>query len=187
VGERAAVAVGQATGDRLKSGALPDTPLITKVLRNFNPKRSGDIYHRDNRTELGPMCGHGVGLRTLVRGVGSFRKRRFFMKSRAMGFAVLALALLAAPAGVADEIQQAPLPEGQVRVVVPVKGMTCGGCCIPVETAVKKLEGVVDATADYEKGQATITYEKDKVTVEKIVDAINTTSFKASMPEKKDS
>jgi len=29
---------------RLTSGALPDTPLIDKVLRNFNPKRSGDIY-----------------------------------------------------------------------------------------------------------------------------------------------
>jgi predicted AlkP superfamily pyrophosphatase or phosphodiesterase len=29
---------------RLESGALPDTPLIEKVLRNFNPKRSGDIY-----------------------------------------------------------------------------------------------------------------------------------------------
>ncbi len=29
---------------RLESGALPNTPLISKVLRNFNPKRSGDIY-----------------------------------------------------------------------------------------------------------------------------------------------
>ncbi len=29
---------------RLESGSLPDTPLIEKVLRNFNPKRSGDIY-----------------------------------------------------------------------------------------------------------------------------------------------
>ena len=28
----------------LASGGLPDTPLIRSVLRNFNPKRSGDIY-----------------------------------------------------------------------------------------------------------------------------------------------
>jgi predicted AlkP superfamily pyrophosphatase or phosphodiesterase len=28
----------------LESGGLPDTPLIKSVLRNFNPKRSGDIY-----------------------------------------------------------------------------------------------------------------------------------------------
>ena len=104
-----------------------------------------------------------------------------------IGFAVLALAILAAPAGAADETREAPLPEGQARVVIPVKGMTCGGCCVPVEMVVKKLEGVVDVSADYEKGQATVTYQKDKVTVKKIVDAISTTSFKASMPEKKDS
>ena len=101
-----------------------------------------------------------------------------------IGFAVLALAISAVAA---DETREAPLPEGQARVVVSVKGMTCGGCCVPVETAVRKLEGVVDAKADYEEGRATITYEKDKVTVKKIVDAINTTSFKASMPKKKDS
>jgi len=29
---------------RLTRGELPDTPLTDKVLRNFNPKRSGDIY-----------------------------------------------------------------------------------------------------------------------------------------------
>ena len=28
----------------LASGGLPDTPLIRSVLRNFNPKRSGDVY-----------------------------------------------------------------------------------------------------------------------------------------------
>ena len=47
-------------------------------------------------------------------------------------------------------------------------------------------EGLDDKNrADYEKGQATVTYENDKVTVKKIVEAINTTSFEASMPEKK--
>ena len=107
------------------------------------------------------------------------------------GFVVVvaaALAIFGAHAGTAgNETAEQPLPEGQTRIVIPVKGMTCGGCCVPVETAVKKLDGVVDAKADYEKGLATVTYEKDKLTVEKIVEAINKTSFKASMPEKKDS
>ena len=105
-----------------------------------------------------------------------------------VGLVVVAFAVFGAQAGTAgNETPEQQLPEGQARVVIPVKGMTCGGCCIPVETAVKKLKGVVDAEADYEKGQATVTYEKDKVTVKKIVDAINKTSFKASMPEKQDS
>ncbi len=103
------------------------------------------------------------------------------------GLVVVAFAVFGAQAGTGNETPEQQLPEGQARVVIPVKGMTCGGCCIPVETAVKKLKGVVDAEADYEKGQATVTYEKDKVTVKKIVDAINKTSFKASMPEKQDS
>jgi copper chaperone CopZ len=38
----------------------------------------------------------------------------------------------------------------------------------------------VDVKADYEKGIATVTYEKDKVDVKQIVETINTkTSFKA--------
>ena len=101
-----------------------------------------------------------------------------------VGMAVVALAVFGAYAGsTAAEVEEQQLPEGQARVVISVEGMTCGGCCVPVEAAVKKLEGVVAAKADYDKGQATVTYEKDKVTVKKIVDAINTTSFKASMPE----
>ena len=104
-----------------------------------------------------------------------------------LGFAILALAILAGPTGAADESQEAPLAEGQARVVVPIEGMTCGSCCVPVETAVKTLEGIVVVKADYKKGQATVTFEEDKVTVKKIVEAINTTSFKASMPGKTDS
>ena len=104
------------------------------------------------------------------------------------GLVVVALAVVGAYAQTAgNEAAEQQLPEGQTRVVIPVKGMTCGGCCIPIETVVKKLDGVVDAKADYEKGQATVTFEKDKVSVNKIVDAINTTSFKASLPEQQDS
>ncbi len=105
-----------------------------------------------------------------------------------VGFAVLALAIVAVPAGAADEVQEPQLPEGQARVVIPVTGMTCGGCCVKIETAVEQLDGIVAAMADYQKGQATVTYVEDKVSVEKIVETINDeTSFKASMPEKKDS
>ena len=103
-----------------------------------------------------------------------------------MAFAVVASA---AHAGTApEEAQEQALPERQARVVIPVTGMTCGGCCVKVETAMEKLDGIVAAMADYQKGQATVTYVEDKVSVEKIVETINDeTSFKASMPEKKDS
>jgi copper chaperone CopZ len=101
------------------------------------------------------------------------------------GLMVVALAVIAAYAGPAAETPEQELPDGQARVVVPVEGMTCGGCCNKVETAVKELDGVVATKADHQKGRATVTYEKDKVTVKQIVDTINDkTSFKASMPKK---
>jgi len=104
-----------------------------------------------------------------------------------VGLMVLALAVIGAYAGAADETPEQELPDGQARVVVPVEGMTCGGCCVKVETAMKELDGVVAAKADYEKGRATVTYVEDQVTVKQIVETINDkTSFKASMPKKTD-
>ncbi len=77
------------------------------------------------------------------------------------------------------------LPEGQAKAVIAVSGMTCGKCCVSVEQAVTKLEGVVAVKADYEKGIAKVIYQTDKVKVEDIVKTINEkTSFKASLPQK---
>ena len=98
----------------------------------------------------------------------------------------MAVLLLAPLAAVAGEGEMAALKDGQARVEIPVSGMTCGGCCTKVETAVMALDGVVDVKANYEKGIATITFEKDKVAVDKIVTTINEkTSFKAKAPKEK--
>jgi copper chaperone CopZ len=82
--------------------------------------------------------------------------------------------LLALPAA-------SPAPAHE-KVVLQVRGMTCGACTSIIRDEVKKLEGVVSVAADYEKGTATVEYVKGKVTVEQIVAAINKTGFKASMP-----
>jgi len=97
----------------------------------------------------------------------------------------LAVFLLAASVAVAGD---GKLPEGQAMVALNVTGMSCGSCCTKVETAVAKLDGVVDVKADYAKGVATITYETDKVELAQIVETINTeTSFKAEAPKSKTS
>ncbi len=101
---------------------------------------------------------------------------------------VLLLASLVAVASGEKSPEKAALPEGQAQVELAISGMTCGNCCTKVETAVKTLAGVVDAKADYQKGVATITYQKDQVNVDKIVATINEkTSFKAKAPENKSS
>ena len=97
---------------------------------------------------------------------------------RTIAFVGLTLLLLGTSA--ISEADEGKLPEGQARAVIQVSGMTCGDCCVKVEAAVAKINGVVDVKADYEEGVATVTYEKNKVDVKQIVEAINTkTSFKA--------
>lgn len=57
-----------------------------------------------------------------------------------------------------------------------VKGMTCGGCAIATEMAVKKLDGVESADAEYlgegESGRCTVTYDPSLVSAEQIASAI---------------
>ena len=90
----------------------------------------------------------------------------------------LAMALVLAPALFAGD--EAKLPEGQAQVSIPVTGMHCGACSAKIESTVAQLDGVIKVTADHEKGTATVIYVKDKVTVDKIVETINTkTTFKA--------
>ena len=101
---------------------------------------------------------------------------------RKIAFLVFVL-LLVSPVVLAGD--EGELEEGQAMAALEVTGMTCGSCCTKVETAVAKLDGVVKVKADYQKGVATVIYEKDKVDVKKIVETINTeTSFKAKTSEK---
>ncbi len=103
---------------------------------------------------------------------------------RKIAFLILVL-LLVSPAVLAEDEDKGELAEGQAMAALEVTGMTCGSCCTKVETAVAKLDGVVKVKADYQKGVATVIYEKDKVDVKKIVETINTeTSFKAKTSEK---
>ena len=101
---------------------------------------------------------------------------------RIRGLAVLAvLAVVAAAGAWADD-----LPKGQARTEINIEGMTCGGCCTKVETALAELEGVVAAKADYKAGKAMVTYVEKEVSVDQIVATINEkTSFKAKAPQKK--
>jgi copper chaperone CopZ len=96
-----------------------------------------------------------------------------------LGLTLLLWTPLALSAG-----EEAGLPEGQSRAVIPVSGMICGDCCVKVETTVAMIDGVVGVKADYKKGVATVTYVKDRVDVKQIVETINTkTNFKARAPE----
>jgi copper chaperone CopZ len=106
--------------------------------------------------------------------------------NRRIRFASTVLAVLALVAFAGTAVQAGDTKEGQKDVTLAIKGMTCGGCCTKVETAVNELEGVVASMADYKAGRATITYVEGEITVDQIVATINEkTSFKASVPKPK--
>jgi copper ion binding protein len=67
-------------------------------------------------------------------------------------------------------------------VTIPVSGMHCSHCVSRVKAALTKMEGVRAVDADLDKGQAVVSFEKDKVDAAKMVEAIDTLGFKAGAP-----
>ena len=63
-------------------------------------------------------------------------------------------------------------------VTIRVEGMHCGGCSSSVAKALKATDGVEDAQVSFEKGEAVIKYDDQKVTVAKLREVINGTGFK---------
>lgn len=66
-----------------------------------------------------------------------------------------------------------------------VEGMTCGGCEAGVELKVRRLEGVEDAKACYERSEALVTYTPDRVTLAQILEAIEELGYSAELVEEK--
>lgn len=98
----------------------------------------------------------------------------------ATGIVVLAATLATAAAQRSSETEK----EAAVTSLFHVEGMTCGGCEMAVKTVVKKLDGVEKVDASHRDKQATVIYERAKVTPEQIVAAIEKLGYKAELVEK---
>ncbi len=64
------------------------------------------------------------------------------------------------------------------EVSLAVEGMTCTGCEEGIKHAAMELPGVLDATADYNAGSATIKFDQSTSSEQDIIDAINATGYK---------
>lgn len=64
------------------------------------------------------------------------------------------------------------------EVTITVKGMTGSAYKFNIENAVKKLDGIIMVKADYKKGKVDIKFEKDKVNINDVVEAINKSGYK---------
>ena len=69
-------------------------------------------------------------------------------------------------------------------VTLNVDGMHCGNCAASIEKKLKATEGVQEVKVDFDKKEAWVKYDDEKLTVEKIQEAINSTGFKAGGEKK---
>jgi copper chaperone CopZ len=72
-------------------------------------------------------------------------------------------------------------------IVFTVKGLTCGGCCAKVESAIAALAlaAIKSCQVDLEKGQASVTVT-DKVDTDALKNAIVSAGFGAELVESKE-
>jgi copper chaperone CopZ len=73
---------------------------------------------------------------------------------------------------------------GATRILkLRVKGMTCEGCALSIEKALKEADGVVDARVSYERGEARIKFDDQKITVVRLREIIKSLGYKLGRPK----
>ncbi len=66
-------------------------------------------------------------------------------------------------------------------ITVSIEGMTCESCNVAVETAVKKLDGVQQVTANFQSGSAQVRFDPQKVKPAQITGAIDGLGYKSKL------
>ena len=64
-----------------------------------------------------------------------------------------------------------------MKETITVKEMTCGGCKASVEEAVKRLLGVISASANVERAELVLEFDETKVTLADIREAVEKAGF----------
>lgn len=84
-----------------------------------------------------------------------------------------------------DVVERSPAPPeiggSLAHVALKVDGMTCATCSYRVNKALVPLSGVRKAEVSLERGQAVVTYEEGKVTVEQMIEAIEQAGYTAKL------
>ncbi len=67
--------------------------------------------------------------------------------------------------------------EKYANVVYAIDGMTCSSCEHHIESVVSKLDGVEKVNASFKDGNATVSFDKEKVSEKQIKEAIDSTGY----------
>lgn len=89
-------------------------------------------------------------------------------------FSLIMISCNTAPSA-AEEIDKASLET--VAIIVPVEGMTCGGCENTVNTELLKLEGVVESHASHLNKNVVIMIDTNITTIETVKSEIEKVGY----------
>jgi Cu+-exporting ATPase len=67
------------------------------------------------------------------------------------------------------------------RIALPIEGMTCSSCANRVEKRLNQIDGV-EATVNYATEQATVSFDRQLVEPQALVEAVGETGYTASLP-----
>ena len=101
------------------------------------------------------------------------------MRILIIGVVTLVLVLAIALTGFNTSTQSSEESTNTQEVTLKVDGMTCNMCPLTIKTALRKLDGVVDAEVSFKDKEAKVVYEEGEVTVDEIVKTIENAGFKA--------
>lgn len=65
------------------------------------------------------------------------------------------------------------------KIELNVEGMHCGSCAIGIQMVVSQMDGVVSASADYDKKKAWVEFDPAKTTKDAIIKAVEELGYKA--------
>lgn len=76
-----------------------------------------------------------------------------------------------------------PVPADAKTLTLKVGGMTCDGCANTVRNALLKVDGVYDATVDWETGATVVQFDGKKTDDAKLGDAIIKAGYTVEKPK----
>lgn len=77
----------------------------------------------------------------------------------------------------------AALAQSAKTVMLAVQNMTCSGCAIAVKTALKRVDGVIDAKMDMGANTATVTFDASETTPEALTRATGAVGFPSTLKD----
>ncbi len=68
-------------------------------------------------------------------------------------------------------------------ITIPVSGMDCAMCAVPIKARLKELAGVGKVDVNVTRGMVSVNYDPTKVKPEQLAEAISCTGYKATLPK----